>query len=106
MDEKRTGQIAVIFTNRRTGDDEAGYRDAAREMDALVATQPGYCGMDSVRGADGAGVTVSYWADEASAMAWRDRPEHAAIREQGRAIWYKSYAVSVARIERDYKWRR
>ena len=59
-------------------------------MDALAAAQPGYRGVDSARGADGLGITVSYWADDAAAIAWRDHPEHAAIRERGRGALVRS----------------
>ncbi len=102
----RTGQTAVIFTNRRNGADEAGYAAAAAAMDARAALQPGYRGIDSVRGADGAGITVSWWADEASAVAWRRDLDHTAIREAGRALWYDSYEVAVATVERAHGWTR
>lgn len=102
----RTGQIAVIFLSRRNGADEAGYAAAAAAMDARAALQPGYRGIDAVRGADGAGITVSWWADEASAVAWRRDLDHAAIREAGRALWYDSYEVAVATVERAYGWMR
>ena len=49
----RTGPIAVIFVSQRTDGDAAGYAEAAEAMDRLAATQPGHCGVDSVRGADG-----------------------------------------------------
>jgi heme-degrading monooxygenase HmoA len=100
----RTGQIAVIFVSQRTVSDVQGYAEAAEAMDALAARQPGYCGVDSVRGADGFGITVSWWADEASALAWRAHPEHAAIRERGRAEWYARYEVAVAEVGRSYVW--
>lgn len=100
----RTGQIAVIFVSQRTVSDPEGYARAAEAMDALAARQPGYCGVDSVRGADGLGITVSWWADEASALAWRAHPEHAAIRERGRAEWYSRYEVAVAEVGRSYGW--
>ena len=80
--QDRRGQIAVIFVSRRTAADDAGYAQAAA-MEALAARQPGYRGMDGARDADGLGITVSYWADEAAAIVWRDQPEHAAIREAG-----------------------
>jgi heme-degrading monooxygenase HmoA len=102
----RNGQTAVIFLSRRTGEDEAGYAEAAAAMDALAAMQPGYRGMDSARGADGVGITVSWWADEASAVAWRRHAEHALIREQGRARWYAAYEVAVAEVGRSYTWTR
>ncbi len=96
--------IAVIFTAWRTDADPAGYHDAANAMEKLAAVQPGYKGMDSVRGEDGKGITVSYWQDDVSAKAWRDQPEHAAIRARGRGIWYSRYTLHVARIERGYAW--
>jgi heme-degrading monooxygenase HmoA len=52
------------------------------------------------------GITISYWADDAAAIAWRDHPEHTAIRDHGRSLWYDSYSVNVARIERAYDWTR
>lgn len=100
----RTGQIAVIFVSQRTLNDDQGYAEAAEAMDALVARQPGYRGVDSVRGANGLGITISWWADEASALAWRAHPEHAAIREHGRAEWYSRYEVAVAEVGRSYGW--
>lgn len=102
----RTGQVAVIFTNQRRDADPDGYAAGAAAMDALAAAQPGYRGADSVRGADGFGITVSWWADEDAAIAWRKNPEHAAIRERGRADWYDAYEVAVASVGRSYTWER
>lgn len=98
------GAIAVIFVTQRTDADAAGYQAAAEAMMALVAVQPGYLGAESVRGGDGLGITVSYWADDASARAWRDHAEHAAVRALGRARWYAHYRLIVARVERAYQW--
>jgi heme-degrading monooxygenase HmoA len=75
-------------------------------MDRLAAAQPGYRGMESVRGGDGFGITVSFWADDASARAWRDHPTHKAIRDKGRERWFSAYEIAVARIDRSYRWAR
>ena len=99
-----TGSISVIFVAQRTSEDDEGYAAAANAMDALAAQQEGYLGIDSARGSDGLGITVSYWADDAAAKAWRDQPEHASIREQGRGRWYSSYSLHVASVERSYDW--
>ncbi|MEG3147806.1 antibiotic biosynthesis monooxygenase [Sphingomonas sp. RT2P30] len=104
MHDERNGQIVVIFVSERTDADDDGYAAAADAMVALAAVQPGYCGHDSVRGADGVGITLSYWADEASALAWKNHPEHKAIRDAGRARWYRRYEVVVAGVTRDYRW--
>lgn len=96
--------IAVIFVNQRTGVDDAGYQTAAAAMEMLAKEQDGYCGIDSVRNEDGAGITISYWQNDAAAKAWRDNAEHAAIREAGRNRWYASYSLHVAEIARSYDW--
>jgi len=105
MAEDRTGQTVVIFVSQRTGVDAEGYAVAAAAMDALAAEQPGYRGVDHVS-QDGLGVTLSYWADEASAIAWREHPEHSETREAGRGRWYDWYTLHVAEIGRSYSWTR
>lgn len=106
MSGERTGQVAVIFTSVRTPDDDSGYGAAAEAMERLAAQQPGYRGFTGARGADGMGIAVSYWTDEAAACAWRDNPEHARIRDEGRARWYQWYELAVTTVTRDYAWRR
>jgi heme-degrading monooxygenase HmoA len=106
MHDDRTGQIAVMFLSRRNADDEAGYGAAAEAMERLAAAQPGYCGIESARGPDGFGITISFWADEASAIAWRNEASHAATRNEGRARWYDRYEVIVAEVSRGYRWAR
>jgi heme-degrading monooxygenase HmoA len=98
------GSVAVIFIAQRTEMDADGYAEAAAAMDRLAASQPGYLGMDSVRAPDGLGITVSYWASDSDAKAWRDHGEHAVIREAGRDRWYSSYSLHVGEITRSYDW--
>ncbi|HSX55459.1 MAG TPA: antibiotic biosynthesis monooxygenase [Sphingomonas sp.] len=106
MEDAREGQVAVIFVSQRTDEDAGGYAEAAGAMAVLAAAQPGYAGVESVRDTGGLGITVSYWADDASARAWRDNPEHARIRDLGRARWYDWYVLEVTRVERGYRWSR
>ena len=100
------GAIAVIFLSGRTGADDEGYARAAAAMEIAAAARDGYLGLDSARGGDGFGITLSWWRDEAAALAWRDDPEHARIREKGRAMWYDWYRVIVATVDRAYDWTR
>jgi len=90
---------AVIFTAVRTPGDN-GYEETSQEMLALAAEQPGYLGVDTARGENGLGITVSYWRDEESIRAWRRNAEHATAQNQGRKVWYESFATHVARVER------
>lgn len=93
---------AVIFSSQRTADDEAGYAEAADRMVRLASQQPGFLGAESVRGADGFGITVSYWDSEEAIAAWRAHAEHAATRAEGRRRWYAHFELRVARVERAY----
>jgi heme-degrading monooxygenase HmoA len=97
---------AVIFVSVRTSQDDEGYATAANRMAQLASEQPGYLGVDSVRGADGVGITVSYWSSEAAIAAWRRNAEHTIVREQGRKSWYLEYELRVAKVERAYRFGR
>jgi heme-degrading monooxygenase HmoA len=106
MAKLRCGIISVIFVAQRTGLDADGYARAATMMNELAAQQEGYVGMDTVRGSGGLGITISYWADEASARAWREHPEHTTIRDAGRDRWYSDYSLHVAEVTRSYDWKK
>lgn len=93
--------VAVIFTSLRT-QEESGYGETAEAMVRLAADQPGFLGVESVRDANGLGITVSYWASEEDVRRWRENSEHAAARKAGRENWYSDFAVRVARVERAY----
>jgi heme-degrading monooxygenase HmoA len=91
--------VAVIFTSLRTEGDQ-GYAVMSARMDRLAARQPGYLGMEAAR--DGLGITVSYWADEDAARAWKQVAEHLVAQQRGRDAWYSDYRVRVAVVHRDY----
>ena len=96
---------AVIFTSQRT-QVEDGYGDMAQRMVALAAEQPGYLGVESTRGGDGLGITVSYWRSAEDIAAWRRHAEHRIARDTGRSDWYAHYTLRVAKVERAYAWTR
>ena len=95
---------AVVFTSIRSQEDTKGYSLAAQQMLDLVRDQPGFLGVESARGDDGLGITVSYWTSEAAVVAWRYHPEHKAIRERGRSTWYQRCTTRVTRVERNYSY--
>ena len=92
---------AVIFTSRRTAGDH-GYDQMAERMLALAAQQPGFLGAESVRGAEGLGITVSYWTDEQAIAHWKANTEHQVAQQAGKKSWYADYCVRVAKVERAY----
>jgi heme-degrading monooxygenase HmoA len=91
---------AVVFTSLRSSDDAAGYAATSGRMLALARQQPGFLGVESARGTDGLGITVSYWSSLEAIRAWREHAEHAAAQEAGRATWYTHYSLRICRVER------
>ncbi len=94
---------AVIFTSKRAAADDACYGAVAQRMVDLGARYDGFLGIESARGADGVGITVSYWRDEAALLAWKRDTEHQKAQRGGRASWYEAYEVRVAKVERAYR---
>jgi heme-degrading monooxygenase HmoA len=90
---------AVIFTSTRTSVDE-GYGETADRMVELAQQQPGFLGVESVRGSDGLGITVSYWESEEAIAAWRRHGEHTLARKRGWSEWYDAFVTRVAKVER------
>lgn len=93
---------AVIFTSLRNGSDPEGYAAMAQRMIDLGSRYDGFLGVESVRGADGVGITVSYWRDEAAILAWRRDPAHRQAQRGGHEVWYDRFEMRVARVERAY----
>lgn len=92
---------AVIFTSIRTEGDQ-GYGHMAERMVELAREQPGFLGVESARGADGLGITVSYWTSEEAIRNWKANAEHRIAQATGKARWYAGYELRVAKVERAY----
>jgi heme-degrading monooxygenase HmoA len=74
----------------------------AERMIELAQTQPGFLGVESVRGADGFGITVSYWTKKEAIIAWKRHAEHQTAQSAGQRTWYTNYQIRVSLVERDY----
>jgi heme-degrading monooxygenase HmoA len=93
---------AVIFTSVRTDVDPEGYAAMAERMVELASGQPGFLGIESVRGPDGVGITISYWESPESIDGWRRHAEHRLAQARGRGVWYARFRLLVCRVEREY----
>ena len=93
---------AVIFCSTERADAAPGYGETAMRMVRLAQQQPGYLGVESTRGPDGFGITVSYWESEEAIRGWKQQLDHADARRQGREHWYQHYELRVAKVERAY----
>lgn len=94
---------AVIFTSERT-EIEDGYAETSDRMVELASEQPGFLGVESAR--NEIGITVSYWKDLESIKNWKMNAEHTIARETGRSDWYKAFKVRIAKVERDYDFKK
>lgn len=90
---------AVIFT-AIPSEQQDGYEETATRMLELVARQPGFLAVESSVGPPE--ITVSYWATDEHARAWKQVAEHLVAQERGREEWYVDYRVRVAQVERAY----
>ena len=70
-------------------------------MVELARRQPGFLGIESAR--EGVGITVSYWDSEAAIRAWHSNAEHQLAQREGYRVFYQSFRLRVARVERAYE---
>jgi len=90
--------FAVIFTAQRSLSGDDIYDITADRMVLLAQRQPGFLGVESVRGDDGIGITVSYWVDRDAIAGWRQHAEHLAAQALGRQEFYDWYRIRVAEV--------
>lgn len=93
---------AVIFTSQRTEEDK-GYREMADAMVKLAEEQKGFLGAESVREADGLGITVSYWDSLESIQTFKEIAAHKKAQEKGRNLWYSSFGLRVCKVEKEIR---
>lgn len=92
---------SVVFTSMKT-QDLSGYGETAERMEELVKEVPGYLGMDHAQTPGGLSITVGYFRDADAIAEWQANLEHRAAQKRGRAEWYQSYTLHVAKVERSH----
>lgn len=94
--------FAVIFSSVRTNVDADSYEAMANRMVELAAAMPGFLGIESARGENGFGITVSYWASEQAIRDWQRQADHLVGQRLGREKWYERFELRVSRVDRAY----
>mgnify|MGYP000868111583 FL=1 len=92
---------AVIFSSQKAIDDD-GYEIMAEKMVKLAEKQKGFIGIESVRGSDGKGITISYWQTLEDIKQWKINTEHLLAQKLGKTKWYDSYTTRICKVEREY----
>ncbi|MYQ96343.1 antibiotic biosynthesis monooxygenase [Streptomyces sp. SID4946] len=87
-------------------EDRSGYGETNARMEDLVKEVPGYLGADHAQTPGGLSITVGYFRDADALTQWRSNAEHRAAQERGRAEWYQSYTLHVAKVERSHGFKR
>ena len=95
---------AVIFSSVRRMDD-GEYDTMAEDIDALVQNEEGFLGMESVRRADGAGITVCYWRTLADVKRWKEQTLHKEAQRRGKEEWYKEFSLRITEVKETYEWK-
>ena len=90
---------SVIFTNQRSDEGHDLYPVMSQQMIELASQLPGFLGVESVRGDDGLGITVSYWESRDAIAAWGRHGEHVIAKKQGRQEFYLWYQLRIAKVE-------
>ena len=93
---------AVVFSTIRRAGDDTGYAAAAQRMVELAARQPGFLGLESVRGNGGEGITVSYWRDREAARQWGNVAEHREVQRVGRELWYRAFTLRICEVTEEW----
>jgi heme-degrading monooxygenase HmoA len=83
-------------------EEQGGYGETSARMQELVKDVPGYLGMDHARTPGGLSITVGYFRDAEALTQWRGNAEHRAAQKRGRAEWYESYTLHIAKVERSH----
>jgi hypothetical protein len=91
---------AAIFTSRRNEQPGDGYEETADRMFELASEQPdSRLRQCAQRRARHHGLLLG---ERSAIAAWKAHAEHAAAQREGRARWYESYDLRIARVERAY----
>jgi heme-degrading monooxygenase HmoA len=93
---------AVIFTSQRSDKDTAGYKKMAAAMEEAAKKQAGFLHMESVRGPEGFGITISYWHSLDAIKEWKQHTQHQSAQKAGKEKWYSDYKVEICKIEKKY----
>lgn len=94
--------IVVIFRSRLRAEHAQQYEAMAARMDALAREMPGFVSIRSYVAEDGERVSIVEFANEATAKAWREHPEHREAQRLGRERFYSEYQVQVCDETRRY----
>jgi heme-degrading monooxygenase HmoA len=98
--------VAVFTSVLTETEDQSGLDETTARMVELVKDVPGFLGSDYAQTPGGLSILVSYFRDADAIMEWWSNAEHREAQKRGRAEWFQSYTIHVAKVERSYGFER
>lgn len=96
---------AVIFTSKRTDENEELYYQHNLLLEEKIISIPGYIKHFGSRNKDTRqGVTVVYFETLEAIALWRADLDHLKAKSLAKTHFYEWYSIEVVQIEREYKW--
>ncbi len=83
---------------------ESAFEEALAAMQERVKSYPGFLGEEPCQSLNEEGkfVSIFYFRDHDSSIAWRIDPEHLKIQRLGKEKIFSWYRFRVAQVEREY----
>ena len=95
---------AVIFEVEPTGDGRGTYLEIAGELRSELEKTDGFISIERFQSLSNERklLSLSFWRDEESLVAWREQSDHIAAQRLGRERIFEDYRIRVAEVVRDY----
>ncbi|WP_061060449.1 antibiotic biosynthesis monooxygenase family protein [Hafnia paralvei] len=96
--------IAVIFEASSYLDKQARYLEIASELRPLLERIDGFIAIERFQSLlePGKILSLSWWRDEESVLAWKKNVFHQEAQAEGRESIFSYYRIRVAHVFRDY----
>lgn len=96
--------LAVIFEVRPHAQQRQAYLDWAARLKEQLVQMDGFVSIErfqSLTDPDKV-LSLSFWRDEASLVAWRNLEAHRAAQAAGRSSMFADYRIRIVSVVRDY----
>ena len=96
---------AVIFTSKRTEENDKLYYQHNNLLEEKIKSIPGYIKHFGSRNKETRqGVTVVYFENVEAIKLWRNDLDHLKAKSLAKSHFYEWYTIEIVTIEREYKW--
>lgn len=96
--------IAVLFEADAISEQQDRYFELAAELKPLLDDVKGFISIERFQSLSTPGkiLSLSWWENEASVLAWKNNLKHQAAQSEGRNSIFSFYRIRVAEVLRDY----